>query len=104
MAELPNMKQGDLILLYPQQTKYVEGYIVFTFPFIRTYVRSSFSHVRGCQDQSFCVPLTDFIYIKHDDRYRSNLLLSAIPTPGPDLDLKVTDLEFFIQKSQSFCA
>ena len=36
----------------------------------------------------------DFIYICQDGRYRSNDLLSAIPTPGLDIDLKVTDFGF----------
>ena len=54
------------------------------------------------QGQSFCIkvydtlhykdPLMDFIYIWDDDRYRSKVLLSAILTPGPDLE--VTDVEF----------
>ena len=44
----------------------------------------------------------DFIYIWHDGRYRSKVLLSAIPTPGPDLEVKVKDLEFSY-KSQNFC-
>ena len=29
----------------------------------------------------------NFIYIWHDGRYRSQVLLSAIPTPGPDLEV-----------------
>ena len=49
------------------------------------------------QGQSFCIkdyetlhykdPLMDFIYIWDDDRYRSKVLLSAILTPGPDLEV-----------------
>ena len=34
----------------------------------------------------------DFIYIWHDGIYRSQVLLSTIPTLGPDLEVK--DLEF----------
>ena len=44
----------------------------------------------------------DVIYIWHDGRYRSKVLLSTIPNPGPDLEFKVTDLEF-LYKSQNFC-
>ena len=34
------------------------------------------------------------IYIRHDGRYRSRVLLSTIPTSECNLDVKVTDLEF----------
>ena len=44
----------------------------------------------------------DFFYILHDGRYRSQVLLSAIPTLGPDLGVMITDLEFSY-KSQNFC-
>ena len=44
----------------------------------------------------------DFIFIWRDVRYRSKVLLSAIPTLGPDLKLKDTDLEFSY-KSKNFC-
>ena len=43
-----------------------------------------------------------FIYIWHDDKYRSRVYLSAIPIPEPTLEVKVTDLEFSY-KSQKFC-
>ena len=34
------------------------------------------------------------VHVWYDDSYGSNNLLSAIPTPLPDLKVKVTDLEF----------
>ena len=37
--------------------------------------------------------MRNFIYILHVDRYRSRVLLSIIPIPGYDLEVKVTDLE-----------
>ena len=43
----------------------------------------------------------DFIYIRHDGRYRYKGFLSAIPIPGPDLAVNVTDLECSY-KSQIF--
>ena len=62
--------------------------------------------------QSFCVklykilhykdPLMVFIYIWRDIKYRSKVLLTAILTPGSDLEVKVMDLEF-LYKSQNFC-
>ena len=72
------------------------GYIVFAFPFVRSYVRSFIrSFVRSSQGQSFCIkvyktsyfedPLMDFIHIWHDDRYRSKVFISTIPTPGVTL-------------------
>ena len=36
----------------------------------------------------------DFVHISHDDRYRSKVFISTIPTPGGDFGVKVTDLEF----------
>ena len=76
--------------------------------FVRYFVFPSHSWIPGSK---FCVkayktiyykdPLLDFIYIWHDGRYRSKVLLSAIPTPGPDLEVKVTELEF-LYKSQIF--
>ena len=82
----------------------------FHFSFHHTYIRSSFHHIRGYQGQSFCIkvyktvyykdPLMDFIYIWHGGRYRSQVLLSAIPTLGPDLEVKVTE---FSNESQNIC-
>ena len=46
-------------------------------------------------------PLMDFINIWHNDRFRFKVSLSAIPTAGHDLEVKV-DLEFSY-KSQLFC-
>ena len=40
----------------------------------------------------------DIIYIWHDGRYRSKVLLSAIPTPGSDTEIKVTEFSY---KSQN---
>ena len=62
------------------------------------------SFVFPSQGQNFCIevyktsyfedPLMDFIHIWHDGRYRSKVFISTIPTPGGDLGVKVTDLEF----------
>ena len=41
----------------------------------------------------FLNPVIDLNYIWYDDRYWSKTLFSAIPTPGHDLQVKVTDLE-----------
>ena len=83
------------------------GYIVFAFPFIRSFVclfvRSFVClFVFPSQGQSFCVkiyktsyfedPLMDFIHIWHDGRYRSEVFICSIPTPG--VTLGSTDLEF----------
>ena len=56
------------------------GYIVFAFPFVRSYVRlfvrSSFRHrvkvfcVKVYKTSYFEDPLMDFIHIWHDGRYR----------------------------------
>ena len=45
--------------------------------------------------------LMNVIYIWHDGRYMFNGLLREIPVP--DLDVKVTDLEFSY-RSQTFCS
>ena len=73
------------------------GYIVFAFPFVRSYVRSFVcpcvrSFIFQSPGQSFCVkvyktsyfedPLMDFIHIWHDGRYRSKVFIGTIPTPG----------------------
>ena len=42
------------------------------------------------------------IYIWRDGRCSFKVLLREIPVPGPDLEVKVTDLEF-TYKSQTFC-
>ena len=42
----------------------------------------------------------NFIYIWHGGRYRSQVLLSAIPTLGPDLEVKLTE---FSNESQNIC-
>ena len=47
-------------------------------------------------------PLMDFIHIWPDGRYRSKVFISTDPTPGDNLEVKVTDLEFSL-KSQNFC-
>ena len=80
------------------------GYIVFAFPFVRSFVRTYVSSfVFPSQGQSFCVkvyktsyfedPLMDFIHIWHDGRYRSKVFISTISTSG-ELGVKFTDLEF----------
>ena len=84
-------------------------YIVFTFLFVRSYIRSfvhsfvcSYVHSFLCsfvfpsQGQSFCVkvyktsyfedPLMDFIHIWHGGRYRSKVFISTIPIPGVTLE------------------
>ena len=68
------------------------GYIVFAFPFVRSFVRT---FVRSSQGRSFCIkvyktsyfedPLMDFIHIWHDGRYRSKVFISTVPTPGVTL-------------------
>ena len=100
-----------ICLLYPRHTKYVVipptyeiyggGYNVFAFPFVRMYVRL---FVFLSQGQSFCIkiyrtsyfedPLMDFIHIWHDGRYRSEVFISTMPTPGVTL--------VFIKKSKFF--
>ena len=72
------------------------------------YVRS---FIFPSQGQSFCVKVyktsyfedlsMDFIHIWHDGRYRSEVFISTIPTPGGDLGVKVTD-RIFIKKSKFF--
>ena len=74
---------------YTPDIRSMWGYIVFAFPFVRSYVRS---FVFPSQGQSFCVkvyktsyfedPLMDFVHIWHDGRYRSKVFISTIPTPG----------------------
>ena len=45
-----------------------------------------------------------FIYIWHDIKYRSKVVLTAILTPGSDLEVKAMDLEFLYKyKSKKFC-
>ena len=39
-------------------------------------------------------PLGNFVYILHDGRYRSRVLLSMIPNPGYGLEVQATDFEF----------
>ena len=77
---------------YTPDIRCMWGCIVFTFPFVRSFVRS---FVFPSQDQSFCVkvyktsyfedPLMDFIHIWHDGRYRSKVFICTIPTPGVTL-------------------
>ena len=61
----------------------------------------------SCKSQNFALnqdPLMNlmYMYIWHDGTYRSVVLLSTIPNPGCDLEVKVTDLEFSY-KSQNVC-
>ena len=41
----------------------------------------------------FLNPMVKLNYIWSDDSYWSKILFSTIPTPGNDLQIKVTDLE-----------
>ena len=81
------------------------GYIVITFPFVCSYVCLFVrSFVFPSQGQSFCVkvyktsyfedPLTDFIHIWHDGRYRSKVFICTIPTTGVTLGSRI-----FIKRS-----
>ena len=89
---------------YTPDIRSMWGYIVFAFPFVRsfvcTYIRSfvlSFirSFVFPSQGQSFCVKVCktsyfedlsiDFIHIWPDGRFRSKVFISTIPTPGVTL-------------------
>ena len=82
---------------------------MYVCTFIHSLVFLSHSWNKG---QSFCVkiyktlhykdPLMDLIFIWHDGRFRSKVLLIAIPILGSDLEVKVMDLEFS-HKNQSFC-
>ena len=111
-------KKGFVLFVLPYRTYVLDiytpdirsmwGYIVFAFPFVRSFVRSyvrSFGRSYICsfvrlfvfpsQGQSFCVkvyktsyfedPLMDFIHIWHDGSYRSKVFISTIPTPGVTL-------------------
>ena len=82
---------------YTPDIRSMWGYIVFAFPFVRSFVRTFVrrSFVFPSQGQSFCVkvyktsyfedPLMDFVHIWHDGRYRSKVFISTIPTPGVTL-------------------
>ena len=73
---------------YTPDIRSMWGYIVFAFPFVRSFVFLS-------QGQSFCVkvyktsyfedPLMDFIHFWHDGRYRSKVFISTITTAGVTL-------------------
>ena len=74
---------------------------------VRTFVRFSFCHVRGTSVKIYKTlhykdPLMDFIYIRRDRRYRSKVLLSFIPIPGSDNEVKVTDLKFSYKSQKLF--
>ena len=43
----------------------------------------------------------NFMYIWHDGRYRSRVLLSTISYRGSDLEVKVADLNFHIKVKMS---
>ena len=73
------------------------GYIVFAFPFVRSYILS-FVRSYVClfvRVKVFCVkvyktsyfedPLMDLVHIWHDGRYRSKVFISTIPIPGVTL-------------------
>ena len=44
----------------------------------------------------------NFIYIWHDGKYTSVVLLRIISTPGCDLEVKVTDLVHILDKMFAF--
>ena len=44
-----------------------------------------------------------YIYVWLDGRYRSKVLLSTIPTPGPGFEVKSMDLIEFSCKTKTFC-
>ena len=105
-----------LALIIPPTYKVCLGIMFSVFRssirlFVRPSVRSFVCLFFPSQGQSFCIkvykasyfedPLMDFIRIWHDGRYRSKVFITTIPTPGGDLGVKVTDLEFS-EKSQSF--
>ena len=83
---------------YTPDIRSMWGYIDFAFPFVRSFVRSYVrSFVRTFVRSSFCHmvkvfalkfmtsycedPSMDFIYILHDERYRSKVLISTILNP-----------------------
>ena len=78
---------------YTPDIRSMWGYIVFAFPFIRSFVRTfvRFRHrvkdicVKVYKTLYFEDPLKDFIHIWHDGRYRSKVFISTIPTPGVTL-------------------
>ena len=91
------------------------GYIVFAFPFVRSYVRS-FVHLSVIQGQSFCVKvyktsyfedsLMDFIHIWPDGRYRSDGRYSFYqhrPYPRGLPWGQGHRLRIFIKKSKFLC-
>ena len=66
-----------------------------------------FSHERQNIFASLCSYIITafwwfFLYVWHDGRYRSKVLLRAIPTQKCDHEVKVTELEFSYN-SQIFC-
>ena len=44
----------------------------------------------------FLNPCMDLLYIWHDNRYWSKILLSTIPTPAYILEVKVKDIEIYV--------
>ena len=73
---------------------YICSLVRLTFTFVDT-------RVKGYKTLYYKDPLMDFIYVWFNDRYKSKVLLSATPILGPDLEVKVKDLEFSY-KSQIF--
>ena len=86
-----HMQEGQLLLCYTPYVKYVGVYIVFAFPFVRSFVLMyvhSFvfpSHVKVYKTSYFEDSLMDFIHIWPDGRYRSKVFISTIPNPGVTL-------------------
>ena len=104
---------------YTPDIRSMWGYIVFAFPFVRSFERTFVrpyvrSFVFPLQGQSVCVkvyktsyfedPLMDLVHIWHDGRYRSKIFISTIPTPGGPWG-QDHGLRSFVKKSQgqSFC-
>ena len=102
--EKPAHNALGIFSCYTPDIRSMWGYIVFAFPFVRSFVCSyvrlfvrSFVHlfVFPSQGQSFCVkvyktsyfedPLMDLVHIWHDGRYRPKIFISSIPTPGVTL-------------------
>ena len=89
----------------------IRGYIVFAFPFVRSYIRLCV-RLSVTQGQSFCVKvyktsyfedsLIDFIHIWLDGRYRSKVFISTIPTPGVTLGSRSWTWNFH-KKVKIFC-
>ena len=108
--------QYSKCLLYPRHKKCVKGYIVITFPFVclfvhlYTYICSSFHHILDTRVKAFVLKFIRPYIIKTlcwisfilGMMVDISLKFYSVPsTPGPDLEVKVMDLEF-LYKSHNF--